>query len=100
MWQKLAKIVLKNRVVLLGLLLISTVVMGYFASKVKLSYEFSRAIPTDNSKYKEYVEFRKKFGDDGNLLVIGIQTKDLFTMKNFMPYQQLQKNLSKIRGVD
>lgn len=100
MWQKLAKIVLKNRVVLLTILLMSTAVMGYYASKVKLAYEFSKAIPTDNPRYKDYVEFKKKFGDDGNLLVIGIQTKELFTVKNFSAYQQLRQSLGKIRGVE
>ena len=50
MWQKLAKFVLKNKLILLIALVVSTIVMGYFASKVKLSYEFSRAIPVDNIK--------------------------------------------------
>lgn len=100
MWQQLAKFVIKNRVVLLILLLITTAFMGYYASKVKLGYEFSKAIPTDNPKFKDYVEFKKKFGDDGNLLVIGIQTKDLFSLQNFSAYQQLQKRLFKIRGVE
>lgn len=59
MWQQLAKFVIKNRVVLLILLLITTAFMGYYASKVKLGYEFSKAIPTDNPKFKDYVEFKK-----------------------------------------
>ena len=100
MWQKLAKFVLNNRVLLLGMLLLSTALMGYFASKVKLSYEFARAIPTDNPRYKDQVEFRKKFGDDGNLLVIGIQSEDLFTLRNFSAYQRFQQSLSNISGVE
>ena len=59
MWQSLAKFVIKNRFLLLGFLLISTAVMGYFASKVKLSYEFSKAIPTDNPKYVDYTVFKR-----------------------------------------
>ena len=64
MWQKLAKFVIKNRFVLLICLFVSTAVMGYFASKVKLSYEFSKAIPTNNPKYIDYLTFKNKFGDD------------------------------------
>ncbi len=99
MWQGLAKFVLKNRFVLLILLLLSTIVMGYYASKVKLSYEFSRAIPTDNPKYQDYQSFKKLFGDDGNLLVIGVQTKDFFTLKNFNAYQQLSNQVRQSFGV-
>ena len=81
MWQHLAKFVLKNRLILLVLLLLSTIWMGYYASKVKLSYDFARAIPTDNPKYKEYMNFKQLFGDDGNMMVIGVQTKDFFKIK-------------------
>ncbi|MEP7237889.1 MAG: MMPL family transporter [Ferruginibacter sp.] len=100
MWQRLAKFVLKFRGPLLVLLLLVTVVMGYYASKVKLSYEFSKAIPTDNPKYKEYQAFKQKFGDDGNLLVAGIQTDSLFTVKLFNDYKELQRQLKKVQYVE
>jgi len=50
MWYKLGQFILKYRLFLLLVLLIATGVMGYFGSQVKLSYEFTRAIPTDNIK--------------------------------------------------
>ncbi len=100
MWQRLGKFVIKNRLVLLLLLFAGTVWMGYYASKVKLSYEFSKAIPTDNPKYQEYLSFKKLFGDDGNLLVIGIQTKELFTLRNFSAYQQMLSELKKVNSVE
>ncbi len=74
--------------------------MGYFASKVKLSYEFTKSIPNDNPHYQEYLSFKKTFGDDGNLLVMGIQSKDLFTLKNFTAYQQLHKKLKQVKYVE
>jgi len=74
--------------------------MAYHASKVELSYEFARAIPTDHPKYKTYQEFRKKFGEDGNLLVIGVQTNELFQEKTFNSYDSLQKTLKGINGVE
>ncbi len=100
MWQRLGKLVLKFRRPLLAILLLITVVMGFYASKVKLSYEFSRAIPTDNSKYKAYKAFKQKFGDDGNLLVAGIQTDSLFTLKIFNAYQSLHQRLKEIEHVE
>ena len=81
MWKRLAKFVLKNRLLLLILLFASTAVMAFFASKIKLSYEFSKAIPVDNPKYQDYLSFKEKFGDDGNVLVIGVQTDHFFELK-------------------
>jgi len=74
--------------------------MAYHARRVELSYEFARAIPTDHPKYKAYQEFRKKFGEDGNLLVIGIQTDKLFQAKTFNNYISLQKDMKGINGVE
>ncbi|MBM3415130.1 MAG: RND transporter [Bacteroidetes bacterium] len=100
MWHSLGRFILKYRVALLAALAGLTVFMGYHASKVELSYDFSRAIPTNNPKYKAYQEFRKKFGEDGNLLVIGIQTEDFFNEKMFNAYADLQQKIRKVTGVD
>ncbi len=100
MWHSLGKFILKYRIPLLLVLAGITAFMGYQASKVQLSYDFSRAIPTNNPKYKAYQEFRKKFGEDGNLLVIGIQTDKMFGEKFFNAYAELQRDLRQQRGVD
>jgi uncharacterized protein len=100
MWQSLGRFILKYRLPLLLLLIALTGFMTWEASKVQLSYDFSRAIPINNPKYKAYQEFRKKFGEDGNLLVIGIQTNKLFEEKTFNSYTSLLRNLKKVKGVD
>lgn len=100
MWRSLAKIILKYGYLWLVILLGVTAFFGWHASKVKISYEFSRAIPTDNIKYIEYQEFRKKFGDDGNLMVVGLQTKDLFNQTIFNDYSALVRQLKTVKGVE
>jgi predicted RND superfamily exporter protein len=100
MWKHLAKFVLKNRLVLLILLLACTIVMAFCASNIKLNYEFSNAIPADNPKYKDYISFKNKFGDDGNLLVIGVQTDKFFEINNFESYRTLTNDLKKIPHVE
>ena len=99
MWNSLARIILRYGYLWLIILLGVTAFLGWQASKVKLSYEFSRAIPTDNPKYEAYEQFRKKFGDDGNLLVVGIQTKDLFNQDIFNDYVSLEKAIKKVNAV-
>src|SRR5687767_1636993 len=100
MWKALGEAILRYKIILVLLLLVATAFMGWHASKVKLSYEFSRAIPTDNPKYQAYQEFRSKYGEDGNLLVIGIQTKDIFQQAIFADYLKLYSLLKKTAGVE
>jgi uncharacterized protein len=100
MWKALGEGILKYKWILLLLLLGATAFMAWHASKVKLSYEFSNAIPTDNPKYKAYQNFRKKYGEDGNLLVIGIQSFNIFQQTLFNDYAKLHEDLKKVSGVD
>src|SRR5580704_9092790 len=100
MWERIAGFVLRRRLFLLILLLAATAFMGYHASKVQMSYEFARAVPVDNPKYLAYQNFKKKFGEDGNLLVIGIQTDHLFDEAVFNDYMGLSNQLKAIPGID
>ena len=100
MWQALGKAVLKFRIPLIIALVLLTVFMGYHASKVQMSYDFSRAIPTDHPKYKAYLEFKKTFGEDGNLLTIGFTSANFFEVNQFNALTGFQDRLKKINGVE
>ena len=71
MWYRFGQFILKQRVFFISLLILITGVMAYFASHVKMSYEFTKAIPADNPKYAIYQAFVKKFGIDGTTMVVG-----------------------------
>jgi predicted RND superfamily exporter protein len=99
MWYTLGQWIIKRRVFLLLALLGSTCFMGYHASKVSLSYEFTRAIPTDNPKYQDYQAFLKRFGTDGNTMVVGFETDHFYEKSYFNAVAQLQKTIKSIQGV-
>lgn len=99
MWYNLGRWVLKNRLWLLLLVLGSTGVMAWQASKVQLSYEFAKAIPVDHPKYKEYQEFKQQFGEDGNLLIIGFQKNNMYELAYYNQFVQLQKRIKQVPGV-
>ena len=99
MWRKLGQFILNYRWPLLIILAAGTALMGYWGSKVQLSYDFTRAIPADHPANVTYQQFKNKYGQDGNLMVVGIQTDKLFEEKLFNEYAQLQKKLKKSMGV-
>lgn len=100
MWQRLAGFVLKYRLLLLVLLLAGTGVMGYFASKVQMSYDYVATIPHDNPKFLEYQEFKQKFGADGNVLMLAVQTDKFFQADFFKDYVQLNKDMKNVFAVE
>jgi len=74
--------------------------MGYYARQAKVGYEFTRAIPTDNIKYMEYQNFLKQFGEDGGIMVIGLQRKDFFEPAFFQRYTALANRIKAVKGVN
>lgn len=91
---------MQNRVVLLALVLAATAFMAWQASQVQLSYEFSKAIPTNNEKYLEYQAFKAKFGEDGSVLVIGVQDQSFFSQAHLAAYRQMIADIKKVKGVE
>ena len=100
MWRAIGQFILKFRVYLLIGLVAVTALMTFWASKVEMSYEFGRVIPSNHPKYQTYKEFRATFGEDGNLLVIGIQSDHFFEEKFFNDYASLQRKLKILEGVE
>ncbi len=100
MWRKIGQFILNYRIPLLIALAAVTAFMAYEGSKVEMSYELTKAIPVNHPNYKAYQEFKKKFGEDGNLLVIGIQANNFWSPNLFNSYTTLYNNLKKIKGVE
>ena len=99
MWYRLGQKIVKYKVASLFVLTVATLVMGYFAAQIKLSYEFTKAIPEDNEKFVVYKRFVQQFGVDGTTMVIGFKTDSLYTPNKFNALTQLQKNIKSIPGV-
>lgn len=99
MWSKIADFVIKYRLPLITLIGIITVIMGYYASKVEMSYDFARTVPLDDPDMIDLNKFRAQFGEDGNVIAVGVKDSSLYQLKNFEAYRQLTRDIKKIPGV-
>jgi hypothetical protein len=100
MWLKVSGIILRNKILLLGILLVITGFLGYHAQKVEMSYEYASLLPSKDPAYKDYQQFVEKFGEEGNLIIIGIQDPDFFKLQHFQEWKKLGENLSEVEGVE
>lgn len=99
MWKYFSGILLRNKLIFTAAVLLLTAFMGYEASKMQLSYEFAKILPDDDSTFIEYQSFKKQFGEDGNVMVMGFADKNLFQYEKFRDWHELSKNLKNIQGV-
>lgn len=99
MWGSIASIILRNRALLLSLLLAITIFMGWQASQIELSYDFVRPLPKDDKAIIDYDAFKKMFGEDGNVMVIGIQDSTLFQLSKFNGWYDLSADIKNVNGI-
>jgi hypothetical protein len=99
-WSFLVRHILRDRVVILIVIGILTLFMGYRAREVVLSYDMVRMLPASDSTSIVYENFKKQFGEDGTVMFIGIQDKNLFTLEKFNDWFDLSDKIRKIRGVE
>ncbi|TDE15496.1 efflux RND transporter permease subunit [Dyadobacter psychrotolerans] len=99
MWNKIATYIIRYRLMWVALVLISTVFMAYEASKIELSYQFARILPSNDPVEKEYQDFRKLFGEDGSVMVIGWQDPELFEVNKFRDWCKLSQQIRETKGI-
>lgn len=81
------------------MLLALTILMAFYASRVKLSYEAARILPLSDTTYSEYLKFKEKFGEDGTVMVIGFKSDSLWTKNVFSEWHELTNQIKKIEGI-
>jgi len=99
MGNRIAKIILSNRISFLAILLIITVFMGYHATKVEMSYTFVRPLPNDDPALINYDKFRKLFGEDAGLMVLGFSDTTFFQTEKFNRWLELTQDIKNISGI-
>jgi len=99
MWRYFSGVLLRNKFVYTAVVLLLTVFMGYQASRMELSYEFAKILPDTDNSFIEYQKFKKQFGEDGNVMVIGFKDANLFELEKFKDWTKLNDTLKKIQGV-
>ncbi len=99
MWKALTKSLLRNRIAYITVVLMLTVFFGWQATKVELSYNFAKILPPDDSSFVAYQEFKKNFGEDGNVMAVGIQPTDVFEPALFNDWIKITKEIKKVQGI-
>lgn len=100
MWSKVADSIIRFRLPLMGVIIGITVVMGYYASRVEMSYDFGRAVPPNDPEMVFLTRFRQQFGEDGNMVAVGLRDSSVYQLKNFQRFTELSMQLRTIEGVN
>lgn len=99
MWDFIARTILKYRAAYTAAILIITVFMARSALNIQFSFEFAKVLPVDDPTYVEYEGFKKKFGEDGNVMVAGFADSSFFQKDKFNDWFRLSEKVNKLNGI-
>lgn len=99
MWAALARFILRNRLAILSAFTLITIFFAYQASFVQITYEFTSLLPKEDSAAINYANFKKQFGEDGNVMVIGLDDTDIFELEKFNDWYDLTYDIKQVDGI-
>jgi predicted RND superfamily exporter protein len=99
MWAKLSRVILQNRILIILFFLVATIFMAWHARNLKLSYAGSKILPLTDSVFIKYNAFKKQFGEDGSVMVIGIQGAAIYKKENYNQWMQLSTEIQGLKGI-
>ncbi len=100
MWTKLSHTIIKYRLLLVLVLVGITAFMGYHARTVEMSYNLSSTVPNDDPDMIAFMDFKEMFGEDGNLMAIGLKDSSVYTKEKFDQLRDLSLAISEFEGVN
>jgi predicted RND superfamily exporter protein len=98
-WNWIGENILKYKFALLGFIILLTIGLGFKASQIQLSYELAKILPKSDERFQLYEGFKKKYGEDGAVMVIAVENDHLFTPEEFKAWRDLSSAVKSQSGI-
>ncbi len=99
-WAKTARIILRNRILILLCIAAVTVFLGMQWQNMQFSNSPANLLPDDHPVNQEYRSFLSQFGEEGNAVVFAVRDTALFNPTNFNRWNKFSKQLEAFPEVD
>jgi len=98
-WTKVASLILRNRYLVLLLIGIITAFLASQMKYMKFSYTEANLLPENHEANLEYNKFLEIFGEEGNLVIIGVKDSTIFTPQKFNAWNNLVKQFNGLEEI-
>lgn len=98
-WELIARIILRNRIVILLGIVLMTLLFVFQWKNIRFTQTEANLIPADDKVNVDYQKFLKSFGEEGNLIVIATKNQNLFTPKVYKAWHDLMSDIQSHKEV-
>ena len=88
-WEVVARVILRNKIFILIAIILATVFFSMQWQHMRFTYTEANMLPDDHAVNVTYNDFLEVFGEEGNLIVLGVKDSSLFTVKQLNAWNKL-----------
>ncbi|MEO5788537.1 efflux RND transporter permease subunit [Gelidibacter sp.] len=99
-WKVAARLILRNRIIILILIALATFFLSTQWKYMRFTFTEANLLPDDNEVNITYNEFLRIFGEEGNLVVLGVKDPTLFTVEKLNAWNRLSESFKYYDEVD
>lgn len=99
-WDKTARVILRNRTLFLILIVIATLLFSTQWKNMRFSNTEANLLPDDHPINLEYLDFLDIFGEEGNLIVMGVKDSTIFSPEKFNAWNRLSEKINSYEEVE
>ena len=97
MWSRLATFILRGRLPILLVLLAVTAFMASRIEDLSIRYKFGGLLPDDDPTLVDYESFLDQFGEEGNVVALGVQDDRLDDIAVFQQWWDLDSAMRAVQ---
>ncbi len=99
-WDIIARLILRNKIAILVSIIIITIFFSLQWKNMRFTYTEANLLPDDHEVNITYKNFLKIFGEEGNLIVLGVKDSTLFTAEKLNAWNDLSDSFKKYEEVE
>lgn len=88
-WEAVARLILRNKIFILIIIVLTTFFFSLQWKHMRFTFTEANLLPDDHEVNLIYNNFLDVFGEEGNLIVLGVKDPSLFSVKELNAWNQL-----------
>ncbi len=99
-WTRVSRLILRGRIVILLLIGLATYFLALQTKHLRFSYTEVNLLPKDHAVNIEYDKFVELFGEEGNVIILGVKDSTIFSPEKFNNWNKLAKNINEFSEIE
>jgi predicted RND superfamily exporter protein len=97
-WDAVARLILRNKIAILIALVLVTIFFSYQWKHMRFTYTEANLLPDDHEVNLIYNDFLEIFGEEGNLIILGVKDSTLFTVEKLNAWNKLSESFKSYKN--